>query len=54
MFFIHSQKEHGEHDNHHADGGKGYVAGLLKQEESRDANQRTGSKAKKLPFCQIE
>ena len=54
VFLVHRQKEHGQHDRHHAEGSAGIACGVPQNKEQRHAHNCRCTKTDKLPGGQIK
>ena len=53
VLLIHGQKEHGQHDRHHAEGSTGIASGVPQNKEQRHAYDCRCTKTDKLPGGQV-
>ncbi len=54
VLLIHGQKEHGQHDRHHAEGSTGIASGVPQNKEQRPPYDCRCTKTDKLPGGQVE
>ena len=54
VLLIHGQKEHGQHDRHHAESSTGIASGVPQNKEQRHPYDCRCTKTDKLPCGQIE